>query len=108
MPTSSTMIRASARVSSRTSLGPAPRSTSTDSVTSRALPTQRPSGSSIDVSWATVATPWSRPSATMVAASHLDVEYERPGTLGDLLGHDRRGDERNRLDRAGHVAQRVE
>ena len=30
------------------------------------------------------------------------------GALGDLLAHDRGRDQRDRLDRAGHVAQRVE
>ena len=42
------------------------------------------------------------------AAADLDVEDERAGSLGDLLGHDRAGDERDGLDRPGDVAQRVE
>jgi len=69
MPTSSSIVRASERVSSRTSSGPAPRNTSTDSTTSRALPTARPRGWFIAVNWATVATPWEWPRATIVAAS---------------------------------------
>ena len=42
------------------------------------------------------------------AGADLDVEDERAGSLGDLLGHDRAGDERDGLDRPGDVAQRVE
>ena len=42
------------------------------------------------------------------AGADLDVEDERAGALGDLLGHDRAGDERDGLDRPGDVAQRVE
>ena len=56
-PTNSNISRARARVRSRTSLGPPPRRTSTDSATSRALPTARPSGVLMGVSRATVLTP---------------------------------------------------
>ena len=42
------------------------------------------------------------------AGACLDVEDERVGPFGDLLGHDRAGDQRDRLDRPGHVAQRVQ
>jgi hypothetical protein len=42
------------------------------------------------------------------ARAGLDVEGERGGALGDLLGHDRGGDQRDRLDGAGDVAQGVE
>ena len=38
----------------------------------------------------------------------LDVEHQRAGALGDLLAHDRAGDQRDGLDGAGHVPQRVE
>ena len=76
----------------------------------------------MSVSSAVVATPESVPSATIVRASsrarsmslheragaELHVEHERVGALGDLLRHDARGDQRDRLDRAGDVAQRVE
>ena len=41
------------------------------------------------------------------AAADLDVEHERADALGDLLAEDRRADERDALDRAGDVAQRV-
>src|SRR5215475_9226398 len=37
------------------------------------------------------------------AAADLDVEHQRPGALGDLLGHDRARDERDRLHRPGDV-----
>src|SRR5699024_3352084 len=38
----------------------------------------------------------------------LDVEDEAGGALGDLLRHDRRGDERDAVDGGGGVAQGVE
>ncbi|CAB4966772.1 unannotated protein [freshwater metagenome] len=38
----------------------------------------------------------------------LHVEHQSPGAFGDLLAHDARCDERDRLDRAGHIAQRIE
>ncbi len=40
--------------------------------------------------------------------AHLHVEHQRLGALGDLLAHDRAGYQRDRLDRAGDVAQGVE
>ena len=121
-PAAASISRASATVSSTTSAGPPPASTSTDSRTSSALPAVRPSGVDMSVSSATVRTPASVPSSTIVRASSrarstsfmnapepdLDVEHERAGALGDLLAHDRRGDQRDRLDGAGDVAQRVE
>ena len=42
------------------------------------------------------------------AAAGLHVEHQAVESLGQLLGHDAGGDERDRLDRAGDVAQRVE
>ena len=56
-------------MSSTTSAGPPPASTSTDSRTSFALPIARPSGVFMSVSSAVVATPESVPSATIVRAS---------------------------------------
>src|SRR5450830_1617177 len=38
----------------------------------------------------------------------LHVEHERAGALSDLLAHDRARDERDRLDRAGDVTERVQ
>ncbi|CCI52153.1 hypothetical protein BN13_150014 [Nostocoides jenkinsii Ben 74] len=38
----------------------------------------------------------------------LDVENERPGALGDLLGHDRGGDQRDGLDGPRDIAQRIQ
>ena len=99
-----------------------PFSVSTHSMISRALPTARPSGASMLVSSASVRTPAASPMATSDCASAprvlarlheravagLHVEHEPADALGDLLAHDRRGDQRNALDGAGHVAQRVE
>ena len=76
----------------------------------------------MSVSSATVVTPASVPRSTIVRASSracvdvlhegagadLDVEHERAGALGDLLAHDRRRDQRDGLDRARDVAQRVQ
>ena len=42
------------------------------------------------------------------ARADLHVQDERLGPLGDLLGHDRPGDERDRLHGPGHVAKCVE
>ena len=53
-------------------------------------------------------------SSRVLAAGHeragagLDVEHERVEALGELLGEDRRDDQRDRLDGAGGVARRVE
>ena len=57
--------------------GPAPRSISIDSATSTALPTARPSGTSIAVSSAVVRTPDSVPSRTMVCASSRAASRSR-------------------------------
>ena len=81
-----------------------------------------PSGVDMSVSSATVATPCASPelhhgagqlprrrrSLHERAGADLDVEHQRAGALGDLLAHDRAGDQRDRLDRAGDVAQRVQ
>ncbi len=56
-------------MSSTTSAGPPPASTSTDSRTSSALPAVNPSGVDMSVSRATVCTPWAPPSSTIVRAS---------------------------------------
>ncbi len=69
IPASTSISAASARVTSTRSGGPSPRSTATDSATSTALPTARPSGVSIRVSSAVVRTPCSPPSVTMAVAS---------------------------------------
>ena len=114
--------RASATVTSTRSAGPPPSSVSTDSVTSSPLPAARPSTVSIAVWSAAVRTPFASPSSTIVsrelasafgigeerAGAELHVEHQRVGAFGDLLRHDRRRDERDRLDRAGDIAQRVE
>ena len=42
------------------------------------------------------------------ARAGLDVEHERVEALGELLGQDRGDDQRDRLDRAGGVADRVQ
>ena len=111
-----------ATVSSTTSGGPPPASTSSASATSSALPTVAPSGQFMSVSSARVGSPCAAPSATMVwarsrhrdserdqrAGTDLHVEHQRAGPLGDLLAHHRAGDQRQRFDRGGDVAQRVE
>ena len=56
-------------MSSTTSAGPPPASTSTDSATSTALPAVSPSGVDMSVSRATVVTPAPVPSSTIVSAS---------------------------------------
>ena len=121
-PPSASISAASATVSSRTSAGPPPASTSTLSSTSIALPLVSPSGTDMSVSSATVSTPASVPSSTIVRASSSAFAYSRmkapepnftsstraPRALGDLLRHDARRDQRDRLDGAGGVAERVE
>ncbi len=113
---------ASAKVSSTTSAGPPPASTSSDSATSTALPTACPSGVDMSVSSARVTKPAAAPSSTMVlgqltgfgfgvqkgARAHLAVEHQRRGALGDLLAHHRTRDQRQRLGGAGDVAQRID
>ena len=42
------------------------------------------------------------------AVADLDVEHEGLGAFGQLLGQDRRRDERDAFDRRGHVPERVE
>ena len=42
------------------------------------------------------------------AAADLDVQHQRTGAFGDLLAHDRGGDQRDGLHRAGDVPQGVE
>ena len=68
-PTRDSISRASATVRSTRSGGPPPASASTDSATSRALPAERPRGTSIWVSSAVVRTPWATPRPTIVSAS---------------------------------------
>ena len=100
----------------------APVRWSIDSRTSSALPAVVPSTSSMSVISATVF----RPGALghldqrlgellgVLAARHeraragLDVEHERVEALGQLLGQDRGHDQRDRLDRAGGVADGVQ
>ena len=71
MPARSSISRARVIVSSMTSDGPPPASTSTDSRTSSALPTVSPRGTSIAVMRARVLTPESRPISTIVWARSL-------------------------------------
>ena len=42
------------------------------------------------------------------ARANLHVEHQRLGAFGKLLAHDRAGNQRDGLDRAGHIAQGVE
>ena len=42
------------------------------------------------------------------AVADLHVEHDRLGAAGELLRHDRRGDQRELVDRRRHVAERVE
>ena len=72
MPVHASISRARASVSSTTSDGPPPASTSTDSATSNALPALRPSGVSMLVTSATVFTPAAVPMPTIVVASCRD------------------------------------
>ena len=69
IPARASISRARASTTSARSGGPCPARVATDSSTSRALPTARPSGVSIRVSSAEVRTPFSWPSVTMVCAS---------------------------------------
>ena len=99
-----------------------PLSVSIDSITSSELPTIRPSGASIAVISASVRRPDATPMATSDSASRREsarVFMNAPlpvftsstraaDPLRDLLAHDRRADERDALDRAGDVAQRVQ
>ena len=105
-----------------TSAGPRPRSTSTASSSSFALPTARPSGACIEVSQATARQPMAPASSTRVRASssalsggpheraraHLHVEHQAVQILGELLAQDARRDERDGVHRRGDVAERVE
>ena len=100
----------------------APVRWSIDSRTSTALPAVRPSTWSMSVSSATVGRP--APSATSTmrsrqlarpralgherARAELDVHHQRVEPGGELLGQDRGDDQRDRLDRAGGVADRVQ
>ncbi len=68
-PTRPSIAPARATVTSTTSGGPPPLSTSIDSSTSRALPARRPSGTAMSVSSATVRTPLASPSPTITSAS---------------------------------------
>ena len=108
--------------SSTRSGGPSPASVSSASRISSAFPTAWPSGWSMSVSSQTTSRPASRPSSTIVAGElaraverlheravpDLDVEDDRVRPAGDLLRHDRGGDQRDDVHRRGHVAKRVE
>ncbi len=100
----------------------APVRWSTDSRTSSALPAVVPSTSSMSVISATVSSPAPRGDLDqrlgqllrVLAGGHeraragLDVEHQRVEALGQLLGQDRGHDQRDRLDRAGGVADGVQ
>ena len=104
------------------SAGPSPRTVSSASRISSALPTARPSGWSMSVSRQVTSLPARRPSSSISCGQHarvverlhegavadLDVEDDRVGTGGELLGHDRRRDQRHDVDGRRHVAERVE
>ncbi len=104
------------------SSGPCPLRAATDSAISRPLPTARPRGWSMAEMSPTVGRPVFSPMATMVrhrsresrfvrhegAAAGLDVEDDAVGPQGQLLAHDRGGDERDAADRGRGVAKRVE
>ena len=121
----STSMRAASITDSSLEVGRAacPSASRCDSMTSSALPTARPSGASIardqrlGPDAGRVAdrhqrlAPARRASSSGLherAAAALDVEHQGVDALGDLLAHDRRRDERDALDGAGHVAQGVE
>ena len=100
----------------------APVRWSIDSRTSTALPAVRPSTRSMSVSSAAQGRPLPAATSMIVCASSrrlvelgqegaradLDVHHERVEPGGELLGEDRGDDERDRLDRAGGVADGVE
>ena len=102
--------------------GPRPCRTSTHSATSSALPTVRPSGSSIGVSRCDIFTPIFLPTLRHRgrellrlrsrfherAAAEFHIEHQPIETFRELLAHDAGDDERLRRHRAGHIAQRVE
>ena len=115
MPQSASISWASASVTATTSSGPPPRSTSTASATSSALPAVRPSGVSIvgeerdrgDAVVGAEADHRARRARRRVARSFMNApeptftsSTSDAGALGDLLRHDRRGDEGDRLDGA--------
>ena len=99
-----------------------PRACRRASAISSAFPTARPSGWSMSVSSQTTSRP-AQPAeldhgpgqlAGLVERLHegavadLDVEHDRVRPAGDLLGHDRRGDQRDDVDGRGYVPERVE
>ncbi len=108
--------------SSVKSAGPCPRTVSSASRTSSALPTAAPSGWSMSVSRQTT----SRPGLAAErdhrlgelarrlerlherAVADLHVEHDRLRATRDLLRHDRGGDQRELVDGRRDVAQRVE
>ena len=101
---------------------PSPRTVSSASSTSSALPTAAPSGWSMSVSRQTTSRPACSPSEIIASAScarvldrlhegavaDLDVEHDRLRAGGELLRHDRRRDQRELVDGRGDVAQAVE
>ena len=86
------------------------------------ISTAWPSGASMPVAAPTLRTPCSSPSVDHGPrqppgvgrvpherpAADLHVQDQGRRSLGDLLGHDRRGDERDRFDGPGDVTQRVQ
>ena len=118
---SSSALSASVTSRSRSSLA-APVRWSIDSRTSTALPAVRPSTRSMSVRSAAVGRPLPSATSTIARASSsallavgqeraradLHVHHERVEPGGELLRQDRGDDQRDRLDRAGGVADRVE
>ncbi len=116
------MRAASSTETSTRSTGPLPFSTSMHSITSSALPTARSerrihgrddrfglhAGRVADRHERFGQAARIRGGLHERAAAGLHVEHERVDAFGDLLAHDRRADERDALDGAGHVAQRVQ
>ena len=108
--------------SSVKSAGPCPRTVSSASRTSSALPTAAPSGWSMSVRRQTTSRPASsaerehrlgEPPRLVErlherAVADLDVEHDRLGAGGELLRHDRGGDQRELVDGRRDVAQPVQ
>ena len=90
-----------------------------DSATSTALPAVSPSGVDMSVSRPWSVPPAAVPSETIVSASRRASSDDKeragtgftsstgaPGSLGDLLAHDRTGEQRYRFDGPGDITQR--
>ncbi len=122
MPASNSISTPKAYVTAIKSSGPRPCNPAIDSATSRALPHATPSGRSMAVSNATVGHPRDWPSSIIVRASVsawsgsgrnapepiLTSSTSPESPSGKLLRHDARRDQRDRLDRRGHVAQCIQ